>query len=375
MVLTIKNFSNPVWPWITATAPTNLVWVAGTLKATLTWTSATGESWVVWTEEKLVRKKWSAPQWSMDWTVVTTITTKDTYASTGYEDTGLDSTKTYYYKVFAVYDNGTEMWSSEVSVTPTTPPFTWLCFTAKQANSRIRIEKNGNPTPVNIETSTDGSTWSDYTFDTTINLVNVWDKIYFRNKSTTTTGLSTSSSHYYKFAMWWWINGSWDINSLLNKNWTTTLPNNYCYYKLFENCVPLATPPQLSATTLTDYCYDYMFYNCTNLKNVPELPATTLTMGCYMNMFYGCSALVQLPQLPAKTLAGACYYSMFFLCSKIKLSNTKTWEYQTAYKIPTTWTGTEGSSSSLQYMFQSTWWTFTWTPTINTTYYTSNQVI
>lgn len=121
MVLTIKNFGNPVWPWIVETAPTNLVWVAGTLKATLTWTSATGESWVTWTEEKLVRKEWSAPQWSMDWTTVATITTKDTYASTGYEDTGLDSTKTYYYKVFAVYDNWTERGSSDVNVTPQHP--------------------------------------------------------------------------------------------------------------------------------------------------------------------------------------------------------------------------------------------------------------
>jgi hypothetical protein len=26
-------------------------------------------------------------------------------------------------------------------------------------------------------------------------------------------------------------------------------------------------------------------------------------------------------------------------------------------------------------MFSSTWWTFTWTPSINTTYYTSNTVV
>lgn len=122
MVLTIKNFeSQNVWPWVVETAPTNLVWVAGTLKATLTWTSATGESWVTWTEEKLVRKEGSAPAWSLDWDVVVTITTKDVYASTWYEDTGLDSTKTYYYKVFAIYDNWTEKGSSEVNVTPDWP--------------------------------------------------------------------------------------------------------------------------------------------------------------------------------------------------------------------------------------------------------------
>ena len=56
--------------------------------------------------------------------MVATITTKDTYATAGYEDTGLDSTKTYYYKVFAVYDNGTEKGSTDVNVTPTAPTFT-----------------------------------------------------------------------------------------------------------------------------------------------------------------------------------------------------------------------------------------------------------
>ena len=151
MVLTIKNFeSQNVWPWVTETAPTNLVWVAGTLKATLTWTSATGESWVTWTEEKLVRKEWSAPQWSMDWTTVATITTKDTYATNWYEDTGLDSTKTYYYKVFAVYDNGTERGSSDVNVTPQHPApiiiesdLTTSTLASLQADGWTGIDSNG----------------------------------------------------------------------------------------------------------------------------------------------------------------------------------------------------------------------------------------
>jgi hypothetical protein len=48
-----------------------------------------------------------------------------------------------------------------------------LYFSAKQANSRIRIEKNGSPSSVSLETSTDGVNWLDYTISTTINLVNV----------------------------------------------------------------------------------------------------------------------------------------------------------------------------------------------------------
>jgi hypothetical protein len=65
---------------------------------------------------------------------------------------------------------------------------------------------------------------------------------------------------------------------------------------------------------------------------------------------------------------------MFQSCSKIKLSTTNTWEYQTAYRIPTSWTGTTGTNS-LANMFYRTWWTRTGTPSANTTYYTSNTVV
>lgn len=250
-----------------------------------------------------------------------------------------------------------------------------LCFSAKQANSWIYLQKNGSPTSVNIEISTDGSTWSNYTFGTTINLVSVWDKVYFRNKSATTTGFSTSTSNYYKFAMWWWINCNWNINYLLNKNWTvTTLPSDYCFALLFYNCVPLATPPELPATTLKTWCYRGMFRSCTNLTKAPKLLASAVTDSCYYQMFYDCSALVELPKLPAKTLQSTCYREMFSWCTKIKLSTTQTWTYQTAYRIPTTWTGTNYGNSTV-YMFYNTWWTWQWEPAVNTTYYTSNQVI
>ena len=44
------------------------------------------------------------------------------------------------------------------------------------------------------------------------------------------------------------------------------------------------------------------------------------------------------------------------------------------YRIPTIGTGTSGSSS-LSDMFKNTGGTFIGTPTINTTYYTSNTVV
>lgn len=276
----------------------------------------------------------------------------------------------------------------------------YLCFTANTAGSTVKLRKFRSPTSVNIETSTNKSTWTDYTIWDTITLSNVWDKIYFRNKSETTTGFSTSPSDSYRFEMTWSVAWSWDVNYLINKNSTDTLVWNYCYFGLFEVCTSLTTAPELPATTLTEHCYQEMFYYCTNLETLTALPATTLTTFCYCmmfywctsliscpsisattlatsccrNMFYNCSNLETLPKLQALALANYCYYQMFQGCTKIKMSTTKTWAYQTEYRIPTEWTWTT-ATDAFNYMFQNTWWTFTWSPTINTTYYTSNTVI
>ena len=117
-----------------------------------------------------------------------------------------------------------------------------------------------------------------------------------------------------------------------------------------------------------------MFRGCTSLTTAPSLPATTLAGSCYRYMFYGCTALTTAPELPATTLHMTCYEYMFNGCTKIKMSSTKTGEYQTAYRIPKSGTG-EIEPSALLDMFTDTGGTFTGTPSINTTYYTSNTVV
>jgi hypothetical protein len=77
----------------------------------------------------------------------------------------------------------------------------YLCFTANTAGSTVKLIKNGNPTAVTLETSTDGSNWSTYTFGSTITLSNIGDKVYWRNTSETTTGFSINVSNYYYFEM------------------------------------------------------------------------------------------------------------------------------------------------------------------------------
>ena len=276
----------------------------------------------------------------------------------------------------------------------------YLCFTANTAWSTVQLIKSGSPAAVALETSTDWKNWTTYTVWDTITLTNIWDKVYWRTSSETDTTFTTNAGSYYNFVMTWSIAWSWDVNYLLNKNSTITL-SDYCYYSMFNWCTSLTTAPELPATTLSDYCYQsmfkwctslttapitlpattltkscyyYMFYWCTSLTTAPSLPATTLTNYCCFGMFYWCTSLTTVPSLPATTLTDYCYMYMFYQCSKIKLSTTKTWEYQTAYRIPTTWTWTSWTKS-LTYMFSYTWWTFTWEPSINTTYYTSNTVV
>ena len=251
----------------------------------------------------------------------------------------------------------------------------YLCFTAKSAGAYLRLDKRGSPTSVTLETSTDWSTRTTYTFWTYIILSNVGDKVYWRNTSTTTTGFSTAvNTDFYNFVTADNFDCSWDITYLLNKNWTTTLSNS-CFVQLFTWCSKLYSAPELPATTLANNCYWYMFQNCANLTTPPKLPATTLAEQCYRNMFSWCTNLTALPKLSALYYNNISCYEMFKWCSKIKLSTSKTWDYQTAYRIPTSWSGSTQSTNSLYNMFANTGWTFTWTPTINTTYYTSNTLV
>lgn len=224
----------------------------------------------------------------------------------------------------------------------------YLCFTANTANSRVMIDKTWSPTAVTLETSTDKTNWTAYTFNYYITLSNIWDKLYFRNTSETATGFSIDTSNCYRIQFQWDISASWDVTSLLCKTLTDIIT--------------------------VDRCFHFLFYSNSSLRTPPKLPATTLTANCYYGMFQDNTNLEVLPELPATILADRCYQQMFKWCSKIKLSTTQTWEYQTAYRIPTTWTWTAWTDS-LRYMFTGTWWTFTWIPTINTTYYTSNTLV
>ena len=100
----------------------------------------------------------------------------------------------------------------------------------------------------------------------------------------------------------------------------------------------------------------------------------TLADHCYSYMFNGCTSLTTAPSLPATTLADYCYYGMFNSCTKIKIAVSKSSEYNKEYRIPKSGYG-ETAWIALGNMFTQTGGTFTGTPSINTTYYTSNTIV
>lgn len=209
------------------------------------------------------------------------------------------------------------VWQKE-EPTPATGP--WLCFTAEDADSTIQLKKVGSPNSISLETSKDGSTWTDYNWTDhtgdTLTLTDVGDKVYFRAKTENST-ISTNASSYYMFVGTGKFAASGNIQSLLKADCSRTDALSYCYRSMFSGCTSLTQAPALPATTLASSCYNNMFYGCTSLTTAPALPATTLASNCYQAMFGNCASLTTAPALPATTLASSCYQGMFFNCTSL----------------------------------------------------------
>ena len=111
---------------------------------------------------------------------------------------------------------------------------------------------------------------------------------------------------------------SGDIMSLLDRNnEVLSIPSEYCFCYLFQNCTQLKSGPELSAKTLNNGCYAGLFNNCSGLSIAPVLSSTNLARACYANMFDSCTSLVVAPELPATALFEMCYLNMFLNCTSL----------------------------------------------------------
>ena len=226
--------------------------------------------------------------------------------------------------------------SNEVSYTKEPAPSLTNYILFEGETSDFTLKATNKEWDGTVEYSTDKNTW------------NTWDgseipsankKLYLRGKNNT----RFYTSNGVKFVLSAKAGCYGNINTLLD----------------YEN------PP----TTLVSTCYTAMFNNCTLLTTAPELPATTLASSCYMNMFRGCTSLTTAPELPATTLANNCYSAMFRDCKLLKVSETQTEEYATAWRIPSADGIADEATNWNSSMLRNTGGTFTGDPSINTTYY------
>ena len=192
-----------------------------------------------------------------------------------------------------------------------------------EGTSTISLIKVSDPADYNVslEYSYNGVNWR--AWNASGLTIRQGDTLYVRGNNPSgfnSYNKDTKTYKFYKFR----INGdkvscSGNIMSLIDyKNLPDTIPNDYCFYGLFENCNALTSAPELPATKLTDKCYIFMFSGCTSLKTAPELPATELAESCYESMFSNCYSLTTAPELPATKLADYCYSWMFNGCTFLK---------------------------------------------------------
>ena len=74
-----------------------------------------------------------------------------------------------------------------------------LCFEAVDDGATIALKRNGNNLKTaTFQTSTDGQSWSDYTYRTNITLANAGDKVYFKAKADNTS-IVRDSYNYLQF--------------------------------------------------------------------------------------------------------------------------------------------------------------------------------
>lgn len=218
-----------------------------------------------------------------------------------------------------------------------------LTFEAKEANSSFTFNNQGES--INLQYSTDGSTWTDCSAGVTVTLENIGDQVAFRGDNTsfsnykamfsisngqcyiygnimsllepaafaTATELKEGGVFAYLFLRQTALY-SHPTNELVLPATTLTIA---CYMSMFDGCTNLTTAPELPAITLTDLCYIHMFHGCISLTKAPDLPATMLGRACYQDMFGGCTNLTKAPDLPATTLTGWCYTGMFNDCTNL----------------------------------------------------------
>lgn len=226
-------------------------------------------------------------------------------------------------------------------------PFDYLCFTAEEANSSIKLKKTGTPPEIHLQYSTDKVDWIDYT-DQTITVANTYGVVYFRASDAGNEGFCTTENrnNYWSFTIpTGKFSVSGNIMTLLdNTGNKMDITQQYAFCGLFNGCTGLvdAGDLKLPATTIGVASYLDLFRECINLTTSPkELPALIAPQVAYANMFYNCTNMTSVPETVGTREYGrsACE-SMYLGCTHIPTTvthkATKLDEYAFAYMFHNT---------------------------------------
>lgn len=197
----------------------------------------------------------------------------------------------------------------------------YLTFTAGEDGASFWIIRKGADGP-DVQYSLDGGeSWNVCEVGKRVRLKKMGDKALLKGENP--DGFSRGEKSYTHFVMSGPIYASGSVMSLIDgAKDIQTIPNDYCFYGLFERCSSLQQAPELPATTLSAYCYSRMFRKCSSLRRMPLLPATVMAEGCYQGMFCYCNNLMQVSSLPSTTLAERCYEDMFLHCRRLVYTPT-----------------------------------------------------
>lgn len=235
-----------------------------------------------------------------------------------------------------------------------------------------------------VEYSLDGEQWSEWNGLTTLSsgTVDGENAILFRgtgNSVITGTSAGTAKGAWHFSGSNIMVSGM--IHSLLDYHGVTLVGasafKNWLGWKSPGDTALVSAKNLIISDPISAGMCEGMFSRCKGLLFPPKFVAQNLESGCYKSVFYQCSGLNKLPALPALTLAPSCYESMFLECTSIKMSQTKTGDYQNEYRVPLEGTGTNATNATYS-MFNSTGGSFapiSGGMPINTTIYTSNEVV
>lgn len=187
-------------------------------QATITWTDPSPriipEPWFV--KSVLVRKIWSAPTTPTDWTVIVEETTKNTYQTNWYIDTGLVDWNVYYYVIFTYSESWwisyCEPITAEKSRWPTSDTLLWYPLTE---NANDYSWNNRNWTATNAVFSNENGAflvWNQTAWNNgsvSLPSMNIWWNSYNYTLNTWfKLWQSLTWNHVVEFQRlwWWWAN-------------------------------------------------------------------------------------------------------------------------------------------------------------------------